>query len=78
MPGDQAVPLKVDGVVPAEPGLGTSARAIFITSAFRYRNGCWDRSQQRPNGPPGVLKTAKLVGLGTGTVQRLKQAVAIS
>jgi hypothetical protein len=34
MPGDQAVPLKVDGVVPAEPGLGTSARAIFITSAF--------------------------------------------
>ena len=26
----------------------------------------------------GVLKTAKLVGFGTGTVQRLKQSMAVA
>ena len=35
-----------------------------------------EKARQELASGTGVLKTAKLVGLGTGTVQRLKRAMA--
>jgi DNA invertase Pin-like site-specific DNA recombinase len=76
-----------------QAGLKTVKAAIADKGVFTARSsGIVCKRLGRPNADPkkveaarrelangtGVLKTAKLVGLGTGTVQRLKQAVARS
>jgi DNA invertase Pin-like site-specific DNA recombinase len=70
-------------------GLKTVKTAIAARGSFTARSsGVVRKRLGRPNGDPkkvqaarrelakgtGVLRTAKLVSLGTGTVQRLKQA----
>jgi len=73
------------GLARARDAIGRDGHFISKAGKLRKRLG-------RPNADPkkleaarrelakgtGVLKTAKLVGLGTGTVQRLKHAVAHS
>jgi hypothetical protein len=67
--------------------VGTVNRLRFISKAGKKR-----QRLGRPNADPkkieqarrelangtGVLKTAKLIGLGTGTVQRLKREIAVN
>jgi DNA invertase Pin-like site-specific DNA recombinase len=73
-------------------GLARARDAIARDGHFTSKAGKVRKRLGRPNADPkkleaarrelargtGVLKTAKLVGLGTGTVQRLKHAVAQS
>jgi len=73
-------------------GLTRTKDAIARDGYFTSKAGKKRQRLGRPNADPkkleaarrelakgtGVLKTAKLVGLGTGTVQRLKQADALS
>jgi DNA invertase Pin-like site-specific DNA recombinase len=73
-------------------GLARARDAIARDGEFRSKAGKIRKRFGRPNADPkkieaarrelakgtGVLKTAKLVGLGTGTVQRLKHAGAFS
>jgi DNA invertase Pin-like site-specific DNA recombinase len=73
-------------------GLARSREAIARDGHFTSKVGKVRKRLGRPNADPkkleaarcefakgtGVLKTAKLVGLGTGTVQRLKHAAILS
>ena len=74
-----------------DAGLKTVKTAIAANGRFTARNsGIVRKRLGRPSADPkkievarrylaegmGVLKTAKLAGLGTGTVQRLKQSAA--
>ena len=76
-----------------DAGLKTVKAAIADKGVFTARSfGIVRKRLGRPNADPkkvetarrelakgtGVLKTAKLVGLGTGTVQRLKQSSGAS
>jgi DNA invertase Pin-like site-specific DNA recombinase len=69
-------------------GLARAKEAIARNGEFRSKAGTLRKRLGRPNADPkkieaarrelakgtGVLKTAKIVGLGTGTVQRLKMS----
>jgi DNA invertase Pin-like site-specific DNA recombinase len=71
-------------------GLNTIKAKIARDGKFETKAGVVRKRLGRPNADPkkleaarnrlangiGVLKTAKLVGLGTGTVQRLKREMA--
>ena len=71
-------------------GLARARDAIARDGHFRSKSGRVRKRLGRPNADPkkieavrcelakgtGILKTAKMVGLGTGTVQRLKTAMA--
>jgi hypothetical protein len=72
-------------------GLARAKERIARDGHFRSKAGKIRKRLGRPNADPkleaarrelacgtGVLKTARLVGLGTGTVQRLKREIALA
>ena len=73
-------------------GLARAKEKIARDGHFKSKAGKIRKRLGRPNADPkkleaarrelasgtGVLKTAKLVGLGTGTVQRLKREIALA
>jgi DNA invertase Pin-like site-specific DNA recombinase len=73
-------------------GLARARDTIARDGHFISKAGKKRKRLGRPNADPkkvqqarrelangtGVLKTARLVGLGTGTVQRLKQSMAVA
>src|SRR5215831_7036845 len=73
------------GLARARDAIGRNGHFISKAGKVRKRLGRPDADPKKleqarrelANGT-GVLKTAKLVGLGTGTVQRLKQSMAVA
>ena len=73
-------------------GLARAKEKIARDGHFKSKAGKIRKRLGRPNADPkkleaarrelangtGVLKTARLVGLGTGTVQRLKREIALA